>query len=157
MITNHLSDEDLQAYLDAQTASEKDSIEIHLSKCAECRSQLQAYRQLYGILETDTAMGLSPDFATRVISTIAAKPEHQVQKQENALIMAFFMIASAVGIYFLNPLSLAMNASDKIFKTGGEVVAHWIGILNGNLPFLIAVVLIFFLVQLIDLRLTKPR
>lgn len=115
----HITDEQLQAYLDG-TLAKTDAMEAHLASCPHCRQALEVYRQLYTAIEEEAAPELSPDFADRVMarlpeSEIAADAEEFVRgfrlRDSLVFIVAFIAVISAA-MYFLNPVTLFRSVED---------------------------------------------
>lgn len=66
----HLTDEEIQDYLDGNIISQNELIEGHLENCELCQDNLQKYRKLYAELARDVNFALSPHFAETVISKL---------------------------------------------------------------------------------------
>lgn len=71
MAINHLTDTNLQEYLDGNTDKLDTELISHLDSCRVCQARLEQYRQLYNELEIDTVPALSDDFANSVITKIS--------------------------------------------------------------------------------------
>jgi anti-sigma factor RsiW len=74
MIDRHLTDDELQSYLDGHPLSDREWVEKHLRVCDRCREELARYEQLYMELAEDKGHELSPDFADSVISRLPERP-----------------------------------------------------------------------------------
>ncbi len=62
----HMTDDEMQAYLDVGASSLDRVFDKHLVECPECRQEIEYYRMLYTQLsEPDTAEGPSPNFVNR--------------------------------------------------------------------------------------------
>jgi len=67
----HLSDEEIQIYLDKSDSSKRTEIHEHLTACRTCREQVKQYERLYSRLSTlDIAPTLPPDFAPSVMEKV---------------------------------------------------------------------------------------
>jgi len=64
-MSSHLTEDQIQTYLDNKDRSDRSSIEEHLAICPSCMGVLNEYKQLYGLLETDPFPELSKDFNLR--------------------------------------------------------------------------------------------
>ena len=72
MALKHLTDDQIQEYLDGKVS--KDSrIADHLQSCGDCKEQIDEYSSLYSALEVDEKIGLSARFAEVVVSKITAQ------------------------------------------------------------------------------------
>lgn len=60
----HLTDEQLNEYLDHET-SQRDEIEAHLSSCMDCAARLSALQDLFAEIESLPEESLSRDIAAR--------------------------------------------------------------------------------------------
>jgi len=70
----HLSDEQLQDYLDGKLNDSNYAVTEHLDSCPLCRQKLSEYRQVYGALDIDDGFTLSPDFASKVMTRVESEP-----------------------------------------------------------------------------------
>jgi len=67
----HLSDEEIQIYLDKSDSSKRTEIHEHLTACRTCRGRVKQYERLYSRLSTlDIAHTLPPDFAPSVMEKV---------------------------------------------------------------------------------------
>lgn len=67
---NHLSEEQLNEYLDFESA-EQEAIALHLSSCAECAAQLNSLQTLFNELDSLPEVTLSHNLAARVIRRVS--------------------------------------------------------------------------------------
>jgi hypothetical protein len=73
MELKHLSDEEIQDYLDSSPSSVTKTIEEHLETCQHCKGVLEEYKRVYAELKKDIGFELSPDFSSLVISKLSTK------------------------------------------------------------------------------------
>jgi len=156
-MSNHITDIQLQAYLDKQDGLETTNIEEHLKLCASCQKNLEEYQDIYTILNTDPFGKLSRDFSTKIVSAISDPQESRGRLFESGSIIAFFLFGIAVSVYFVNPFPVITNISNNIFINLSEYATKFLPELNGNLPVFIVAILIFLLVEVIDKKILKPR
>lgn len=115
----HLTDDQLQAYLDG-TLAETDAVEVHFASCPHCRQALEVYRQLYAAIEEEAAPELSPDFVDRVMTRL---PESEFtadaevfaggfRLRDSLAFIVAIMAAIAAAVYFLNPVTLFRSVED---------------------------------------------
>ncbi|GAB4275031.1 MAG: hypothetical protein Kow0080_23950 [Candidatus Promineifilaceae bacterium] len=70
---NHLTDEQLNEYLDDMLAeAEKTAVEAHLHQCESCRAQLQALQVVFAALNEVAAVVLPVDVETAVLQNLPA-------------------------------------------------------------------------------------
>jgi predicted anti-sigma-YlaC factor YlaD len=67
---NHLTDEQIQDYLDGNSAVNTEEIESHLQSCEACRTELARYRSLSTALSEDVGFELEPNFAADVVASL---------------------------------------------------------------------------------------
>lgn len=101
---NHLSDRQLQAYLDGAAGADRDSIEAHLRRCNACRSQLNLYRAVEKELSTSPGFMLSADFAEQVIEQADPRPSLKANRFEN-LSIVFLLVSGVITLSFFVDLS----------------------------------------------------
>ncbi len=115
----HLTDEQLQAYLDG-TLDDIVEVEAHLGSCPRCRREMELYRQLYGTISQEDAPQLSPDFVDRVMARL---PENEAAtdaeelaggfRLRDSLVFVVAVIAMIAGaVYFINPMTLFRSVDD---------------------------------------------
>jgi hypothetical protein len=66
----HLTDEQIQDYLDGNPVVNTKEIEDHLEKCEACRTELARYRDLSTALSEDVGFELAPNFAADVVASL---------------------------------------------------------------------------------------
>jgi len=157
MNDNHLSDDQIQNYLDNPQSSDREKIDQHLSRCSICQQTVNQYCVLYADLKIDFTPVFSKNFSRNVTTALSGSEETRWQKYESGFIVAFFLIGIAVSLYFLNPLPHLTSAGSAIVNYIREYLIKFVPDINGNLPFVIVAILIFFLVQLFDKKLIKPK
>jgi anti-sigma factor RsiW len=100
---NHLSDEEIQGYLEGDIPRSTE-ISRHLKKCATCQQELQSYRQVYRALEQDSGFELSSGFAESVMGRLTVT---SVSTSQNSLINSILIILGSIitlgiTLYFAN-------------------------------------------------------
>ena len=71
MALNHLTDSDIQNYLDGNlTHKQISTIEQHIADCESCKNEVANYHELYQGLKEDTGFKLSPNFSQSIILKI---------------------------------------------------------------------------------------
>jgi len=93
MNKRHLTENELQSYLDSDISENQEWIEAHLEFCEECREELAQYQQLYLGLNEDVGFKLPPEFADSVISRI---PEPAALPRQRRFLNVFASISGAV-------------------------------------------------------------
>ena len=156
-MNDHITEEQIQDYLDKQDSFDTTDIEKHLKICSSCQKNLAEYQELYAALKSDPYPDLPKDFSTRLLSAISDTQEDKKQLFESGSIMAFFLFGIAASLYFVNPLPFLTSIATNIMNNLGEYTSKFLPELNGNTPIFIAAILIFLLVEIIDKKILKPR
>ena len=103
MSIDHLSDEELQSYLDEKSIRNTAAVEHHLQSCIHCRRQLIAYRLIHAEFHAEPEKDFSRDFEDDVIKRI-----HEIESRrfqlKNYLLLFFSMTVciSLMAYGFLN-------------------------------------------------------
>ena len=70
MESKHLTDAEIQDYLDGNAVREDSTAAEHLDSCGLCKKNLELYKCLYSGLSDDAGYELSVDFADKVVSLV---------------------------------------------------------------------------------------
>lgn len=113
MELRHLTDEEIQDFLDGNIPEEKKYIQEHLRTCERCRNALQEYKSLYFGLKNDQGFELAARFPQAVLSklpkeqTAVSRPKYY----EFLLIIIGIAVAGYVSLQFidLRPLIQAIS------------------------------------------------
>ncbi len=71
MAVRHVTDEEIQAYLDEGSDVGYAAFETHVQVCESCRSRLAHYKVLYQGLRDDRGYDLNPGFSDAVMARVA--------------------------------------------------------------------------------------
>jgi anti-sigma factor RsiW len=107
MAVRHLTDEQIQRYLDGDMSRDSDAA-YHLQHCPACQRQLQSYRKVYEGLQQDVGFELAPGFAESVMTRLAAAPERSSRVSFAGLILLIFGTVAVAGLalYFFEVKAL---------------------------------------------------
>ena len=107
MAVRHLTDEQIQRYLDGNISRDSDAAH-HLQHCPACMRQLELYREVYEGLHRDVGFELAPGFAESVMARLAAVSEKSSRVSLVGLILLVFGTVSVAGLalYFLEVKAL---------------------------------------------------
>lgn len=166
MVEEHLTDQQIQDFLDGNLSQEQESIfRGHLQSCPQCHSELAQYRALYSELQSEMAFELSPDFSSRVITAIQAEARKAWLARLWNLLLPMFGICIGIGVMiyyvdfkpFLKVFSDSLNPSryfDSIVMTNlKEVLIKF----NLNLNLIMFAGLSLLVVILIDQLLSRHK
>ena len=156
-MSDHITDEQIQIYIDERDRSEVVEIEEHLKTCQLCRKNLEEYQILFKALNTDPITNLSTDLSAKITSAISASNETRGRLFESGIIIAFFLLGIATSVYFINPIPFLASASSQLFNNLSGHVIKFLHGLNGNLSLLFVAILIFLLVEVIDEKILSSR
>ena len=160
---NHLSEEDLQKYLDDPINPEQAEIENHLSSCLSCRQNLATYQKLFTELNKPVADLLPPHFAAQVTIKIQAANSRQSRVFEWLFLTVGFFLSVAASLYFLNSKNIAgsiLRFFQNNFTWNTEMLSlvnSMIEQLNGNVDFILFAGALIILIAAIDRLFVRPR
>lgn len=165
MQLKHLTDEEIQDYLDGNVSRETTlQVKEHVQVCRRCREALKHYRSLYVGLEDDAGFELSKGFAGTVIRRLPAEAEAESHFGTLNVLLMVLGVAVSLGmtLHFIDLKPLGQALSDLLpgpeLGTGLlDLVKGLLVGLNGNVEFLAIALLIFFLVASLDRLVFQPR
>lgn len=73
MAARHMTDDEIQAYLETGTSALDQVFDSHLMECRSCRERVESYRAMFGALGEERGFELSPGFAEAVTARIAVE------------------------------------------------------------------------------------
>ena len=165
MQLKHLTDQEIQSYLDGNLSSEIAILtKRHLETCPLCREAVKQYQGVYAGLDEDKGFDLSKGFAKSVVKMLPPQGE---TKSPFDLLNVFLtilgvIVAAGVTIYYvdLRPLGRAFSHILPGPQLGSGVVTFVEDLLvglNGNLGLLILGVLTLLIIGGLDRLLLQPR
>lgn len=98
MVINHLTDEQIQDYLDGKPSLSKSSLEEHLNTCAACSKTWGHYQNLYSELKREPGFKLSPNFAGTVITRIPQVAQARARFKFSDVFIGSVGIAAVLGV-----------------------------------------------------------
>jgi hypothetical protein len=130
---NHLSEEQLNEYLDNESA-EQVQIESHLSSCSECAARLASLQALFSELDSLSEQTLSRDLASSVVqrvsrSGVLPKWLTLTLVVQAALALVSLLAATPLIIEFINQ-TLPAFRGPSIPQIWIQLQAQWIQWLN---------------------------
>jgi hypothetical protein len=106
----HMTDEEIQAYLDAPSGKADAGVRNHLGKCLECSKVLADYRALYSSLADDAAFEVPKGLAGAVLSRLRLQRKQPRQRLPGDLvIVASAIVAMIVGMVALGEFRLLLD------------------------------------------------
>ncbi|MCB0261083.1 MAG: hypothetical protein KDH97_14080 [Calditrichaeota bacterium] len=110
----HLSEAQLQAYLDKDAALDRKWADKHLGNCPHCRQALSTYKQLYRGLADEAGFMLSANFVNSVTARVEAEKNYRFDHLENGLMVLLGLVALASILVFTDWSSALM----EYFRSG---------------------------------------
>lgn len=96
----HISDQDLQHYVDGDKSVNRLEIEDHLRICNFCQVNLSAYKQLFSGLKNEAGFMLSANFADAVVSRVEGKSDAKFDLFEIGFVIISALIGLGLLVYF---------------------------------------------------------
>jgi len=166
MSLRHLTDEEIQEYLDENLSPENELLfDTHLEICPHCQESLKQYQSLYVGLANDKGLNLSKNFTESVVSRFPVEAEVKSYFNYANVFLTILGISIAVGVTFyyvdLKPLGRAfLNIILPQYEFGSAFVASaksFLVGLNGNLSLLAFAGLTLLIIAALDRALVQPR
>lgn len=146
----HLSDQDIQKYLDNDPELNRTEIEMHLNQCGSCRRNYQLYQQLYQGLGDETGFMLSADFAESVVSKVRKRKERAYSFFEGMLLAISGVVAVGLMVHFTNIGDLFIEIFSNSARQFEPIVGGIRDLLGGNLIIFLFAIIIIILFGLAD-------
>ena len=166
MALRHLTDTEIQDYLDENLSQKQTSVlKQYLESCDSCQNELSKYQYLYTGLKNDADINLSPNFSQFLISKIREESTEIFHIAFRDILFSIIGLLIAVGttLYYvgLKPLAASFNSMLKpqvdnsiaIFSTFKQLLAG----LNININLLVFAGLILLIIIALDRILYKYR
>lgn len=162
----HLTDEELQNYLDGNISHSQISIfEQHIESCERCQFELAQYRSLYVELKEDVAFDLSPNFSNAVIKAVQVGAKKALLARLWNLLLPVIGIAVGIGVMiyyvdfkpfikvFADSLNPGRYFDSAVLSELNQVLAK----LNVNLNIIVFAGLSLLAVILIDYLISRHK
>jgi hypothetical protein len=157
MDLNHLSEEQIQEYLDRREPEGLKEMDAHLQICPLCHRIVQQYRKVYSQISQEAFPGLSKDFSAKVITRIKTELEPENHFWENIFFVAF-LATCLVGISFLtNPLPLLKSMFQPLFGLFIHATGKLPVQLNGIWVMITASAFILLFYEILNIKILKPK
>jgi hypothetical protein len=159
MQLKHLTDDDIQEYLDGNLSEEKTlSIQNHLKTCPTCRDALKQYQDLYVGLQDDKKFELSRGFAKSVLKKLPAESEARSKHSLVNILLAVVGIIVTVGVmqYYVDLRPLGRAFYHLLLEPLGGLENLLVS-LNGSLGLATLAILILVAIGGLDRLIFQPR
>jgi hypothetical protein len=164
MQERHLSDFEIQEYLDKIESPQLAEIERHMGKCPVCQAACANYLRLYGDLESETGFDFSPSFERDIMDRLQPVSP---KKSPNIFANAVFIVIASIFpillvVYFCNFTpelggafqSIIYYFSRPIFS---RLIKESLALFNGNLSSTISAFVALAAISLLDRLYVKSR
>ena len=165
MPVTHLTDEEIQDYLDGNLSHQKRIfLEAHLKTCDSCQAALKQYQSLYVGLKQDQVFDLPKSFAKSVIARLpmAEKAKSGFNYSDILLGILAILITAFTSFYYLDLGSLGKRLTNiplphyEIGTTLVEAAKGLVAALEGNLSLLVVGILVLLVTGALDRILFQP-
>jgi len=158
MSSKHLTDEEIQDYLDRNPPSYNRLLEEHLQTCQLCQNTLEEYKRLYEELKVEEGFELSPNFSEAVLSKLqkGTVSTSGLCFTEILMLGVMAILAFLTVTYFVNWASFGQVISRIFISEAKQVLAIWeysgrfLRELNLNPDLLFLSGVILFIITLLD-------
>jgi predicted anti-sigma-YlaC factor YlaD len=152
MSIKHLTDEEIQLYLDECEVVNRDHVERHLQFCDECRNLAAQYHLLYDELKSEPSFHLRADFKSDVLARIPDRRKKLTQ-YINTLI---YSLIGAISL-FLCAIYIDWKAVLQGLSITGVTFCELASALNKNFMVFASAMLVLSLLMLFDKIIILPR
>ena len=165
MPVTHLTDEEIQDYLDGNLSHQgRIFAEAHLETCESCKVAVKQYQSLYVGLKQDRGFDLPRTFAKSVVAKLPLTPKTKSGFDYSDILLGILaiLITAFASLYYLNLSSLGERLTQIplplpeigswLFDAGKNLVAA----LDGNLSLLIVGILVLLVTGALDRILFQP-
>ena len=157
----HLSDTEIQSYLDRPSGGIPGPLEDHLRTCAMCRRRLDEYRALFARLADDSGMPVYEGLTDAVMARVAARPHPEHSGIYDLVLAAGGTAIAAAAIWLFVGLSPLYGGLARLSSAVVNVLARGAGPDAGPGPYPIAaaaaVILVVHLINGLAFRLLRAR
>jgi hypothetical protein len=158
MELKHLTDEEIQDYLDSSPSSVDRTIEEHLKTCQLCKGALEEYKRVYAELKVDKGFELPPNFANLVLSRLPQKAPSRPHTNYAGIILVILGLISGISLmfYFVGWKYISQGITDILQPQLDFVSNYWgtmgrlLADLNIDFGLLFLSGLILFIISLLD-------
>lgn len=121
MAQRHLTDFEVQEYLDGSLQQRHPLLALHAERCPRCQEELREYNRLYGLLSCADTCELSPDFARSVREEIDSMVTERRRSRllDHLLFLGVGLVLASAAWYFVDLAALWSGlAQFGVLKSG---------------------------------------
>ena len=157
MDLSHLSDEQIQNYLDQADPLNRAEIEKHLHICPYCTRNLRIYRGIYHQLSQDPLPDLSKNFSGLVLTRIKSNQDEKTNFWENIFFIVLLVIGAVISSYLINPLPLLKLMAEPLYDVFTKALSAVPGQLNSTLILIAGGIAILIFYEFLNNKLLKSK
>ena len=156
MRIKHLTDIDIQNYLDGDLSTEKQALIVrHLQVCKECQAELKRYEELYKGLSSEIIAELPVNFTMSVISKIQNESSNLFKLKFRDIILSIVGLLVACGsvVYFMDYkmlLEYFVESFTNNFSIDITIIKTFFAKFNLDLNMIVFAGLILLILLLLD-------
>ena len=157
----HLTDRDIQDYLDNESSVDVELLHIHLKSCPACNEHVEQYKKLYGSLSKTIPWSLPDNFADRIVTRVLPNPSSRWYATDFFLALAGIIVSFGAVLYYYSAQTLLASLSGVLswfdsflpvytqFKELAGLIPQtgFVYFFGGTLVFLLLGILDRFLIQ----------
>jgi predicted anti-sigma-YlaC factor YlaD len=120
----HLTDSEIQAFLDSDGEDLDTELLDHLEGCKECRGILHDYWGLYARLADDAGFDAPPDLVRGVVSALGLRQRRQMPRvPADFSLVACSVIVMIIAVSVFADLGILLDAASTV----GEPIIEYVG------------------------------
>jgi predicted anti-sigma-YlaC factor YlaD len=120
----HLTEHEIQEYLDGAVPDNQARVEEHMATCRGCRMTLDEYRVLYSGLADDSAFKPPAGLSRKVLARIEEKHERRpLPILEDALLLVGVVVSATVGLLWFVDIGSLLQSLSGAGSAAGPLVA----------------------------------
>jgi hypothetical protein len=120
----HLTDEQIQDYVDGNLTDNSAEIKQHMESCQTCQNELAKYKVITSMLSEDIGFELSPNFISNVVSSVEEEgAEKFLYKISHVIMWAAGILAGIAVLIRFTDIEKAFSGFAQIGEQGKGITA----------------------------------
>ncbi|HKK20530.1 MAG TPA: hypothetical protein VJ983_03580 [candidate division Zixibacteria bacterium] len=165
MSVEHISDDQIQDYLDGRDSQRDIALIHHIRQCDECRAKLHHYKMLYRGLEQSTEIELSEKFTANTMKAIRVLPEPVARRSWGTLLAGVgALVAMIAATFYFMGTTWILNSAESVRQVAShshaglvDLLLQGIGRIQDGATILAAVAVILAATALLDKAIGKTK
>ena len=165
MSLRHLTDNEIQDYLDGRFSQNGRYVSDHIESCDYCQAQLAQYQTLFGALRKEVPFRLPASFSNNLLAKLAQEPKASPRLGAWAALFAFLalVLGTEITLFFTGVKPLVATWT-FVQRVANAINLEWLASINAflaglnlNLSLLGSAIFVVALISVIDYMLLRPR